>query len=56
MVLWKERDLQEAIKEIYFLIHRAYIELDNAGIQSIKSKITSENEVFENYLRNQLDS
>jgi hypothetical protein len=25
--LWKERDLQEAIKEIYFLIHQAYIEL-----------------------------
>lgn len=52
--LWNENDLQESIKEIYFLIHQAYIELDKADLQHFSVKITSENEVFEDYLHSQI--
>ncbi|RIW27619.1 hypothetical protein D3H55_22790 [Bacillus salacetis] len=53
-LLWKEKDLRELIEEIYFLIHQAYMELDKADIQTLTNKITSENEVFEDYLRSQI--
>lgn len=52
--LWNEKVLQEPIKEIYFLIHQAYIELDKADLQPFSVKITSENEAFEDYLRSQI--
>lgn len=52
--LWDEEVLKEPIKEIYFLIHQAYIELDQADINSYSVEITSKNEVFEDYLRSQI--
>lgn len=52
--LWNEEAFQEPIKEIYFLIHQAYIELDQADINPYSVEITSENEVFEDYLRSQI--
>jgi hypothetical protein len=47
--LWNEEALQEPIKEIFFLIHQSYIELDKADIQPFIVKLISTNEVFEDY-------
>lgn len=52
--LLNEKAIQESIKEIYFLIHQAYIELDKADLQHFEVKITSKNEVFEDYLHSQI--
>jgi hypothetical protein len=52
--LWNEEALKEPIKEIYFLIHQAYIELDKADIQPFLVKKTTRNKAFEDYLRSQI--
>lgn len=53
-LLRNEEVLQDSLREIYFLIHQAYMELDKADIQPFLVKKTTKNVVFEDYYQSQI--